>query len=75
MKLWVEITGEMDTLMLWSLIERYNLNLTEVIGKCWVYGDCNYTIAGKVIAKCALFGDITAKITRGDANEQEETER
>lgn len=75
MKLWVEIEGEIDTLMLWSLIERYNLNLTEVFDKCWVYGECNYTSASRVIAKCALFGNITAKITRGGANEQEETER
>lgn len=69
----VEIQGEVDSLMLWDLIERYHLNLTEVDDKCWVYGDCNYTTAGKVITKCALFGNISVQLTRGDDNEPKET--
>lgn len=72
--LWVEIQGEVDSIMLWDLIERYDLNLTEVDDRCWVYGDCNYTTAGKVITKCALFGNISVKLTRGDDYEPEETE-
>ncbi len=58
----VEIKGEIDTLMLWSLIEKYKMNLTAVKDKTWIYGEVDYTTLGKIITKCALFGDVEAEI-------------
>ena len=73
--LFVEIKGEIDSLMLWELIKEYKLNLTDVITKTWVYGETDYMTAGKVISKCALFGDLTAEIHKGGGkDEPKETE-
>jgi hypothetical protein len=73
MTLYVQIDGKVDTLMLWNLIEKYRLNLTAMDDKTWVYGKVNYTMAGEVISKCALFGDLKAEITQGGGRfEQEE---
>lgn len=72
MVLWIEIKGEIDSPLLWSLIKGYGLNLTDLIDKSLVYGECSYSVASRVIAICARFGDISASIKRGDENEQKE---
>lgn len=74
--LFVEIKGEIDTLMLWELIQNYKLNLTAVEGKTWIYGEASYKVAGEVVSKCALFGDLTAELTHrgGEASEQKQTQ-
>lgn len=72
--MFVEIKGEIDTLMLWELIKDYKLNLTSVDDKTWVYGETDFMSAGKIISKCALFGDLTAEIhIGGGSDEQKET--
>lgn len=58
----IEIKGEVDTLMLWSLIEKYKMNLTAVEDKTWIYGEVDYTTLGHIIKDCALFGDVEAEI-------------
>lgn len=76
MYLAVEIKGEVDALMLWKLIKSHNLNLLESGNRCWVYGEADYTAIGDVVSKCALFGNITAEITKGGGkNEQEKKEK
>ena len=70
--LFVEIKGKIDSLMLWELIKDYKLNLLAADEKTWVYGDTSYMVAGKVISKCALFGNISADLTHkgGGTDEQ-----
>ena len=75
MRLFVEINGKIDSLMLWKLIKDYKLNLTALDEKTWVYGEANYTVMADVVSKCALFGDIKAEVSKGGGNnEQKETE-
>lgn len=75
MRLFIEISGKVDSLMLWRLIKDYKLNLTAFDDKTWVYGETNYTVMADVVSKCALFGDIKAEVSKGgEKNEQEETE-
>ena len=62
--LWIEINDDVDSLMLWKLIEKYKLNLTQTDTKCWIYGECDFTTVGCVVAKCALFGDLRCEIRR-----------
>lgn len=71
-KMFVEIKGEIDSLMLWQLIKNYKLNLTDVGAKTWVYGDTDYMTAGKVISICALFGDTKAELTHGGGGADEQ---
>lgn len=70
--LFVEIKGEIDSLMLWQLIKEYKLNLTDVGTKTWVYGETDYMTAGIVISKCALFGDTKAELTHGGGGADEQ---
>lgn len=35
----INIAGDIDSMSLWKLIERYKVNLTAVIDETWVYGD------------------------------------
>lgn len=75
MRLFIEINGKIDSLMLWKLIKDYKLNLTALDEKTWVYGEANYTVMADVVSKCALFGDIKAEFSKGGGNnEQKETE-
>ena len=68
--LYIEIQGEVDSLMLWEIIKQYDLNLTDLGKLTMVYGYCSYFNAGKIVSRCALFGNLTAKITRGCKDEQ-----
>lgn len=61
---WIEINDDVDSLMLWGLIEKYKLNLTQTGTKCWIYGECDFTTVGCVIAKCALFGSLKCEVRR-----------
>ena len=75
-KLFVEIKGNIDSLILWELIKDYKMNLTDVVDKSWVYGDADPLVAAKVVSICALFGDIKAELTHGGggADEQEKAQ-
>ena len=70
MKLFIEIGGAVDSVMLWKLIERHNLNLTALDDKTWIYGEANCTTIGDVVSKCALFGDLSVKISKGEAGDE-----
>ena len=61
-QVYITIKGNVDSLMLWKLIERYKVNLTAAV--TWVYGDVNYTSLGELVSKCALFGDIEVTVKR-----------
>ena len=72
-KVWIEIQGQVDSIVLWNAIGGFEMNLTEVIEKTWVYGKCSYTDAGRLISICSLFGNLRANIIReGEEDEQEE---
>lgn len=60
----LEIKGDIDTPILWKLIESYKVNLTAVDHKTWIYGDVSYVTLGDLISKCSLFGDVIASIKR-----------
>lgn len=71
---YVEITGDIDTLSLWSLIERYKVNLTAVEGKTWIYGDVWLHYLGTIVERCALFGSLKVDVKGGVGNEQKEAD-
>lgn len=70
----IEIAGDIDTLSLWKLIERYKVNLTAVEGKTWIYGDVELHNIGTIVERCALFGALKVEVKGGMAYEQEEKE-
>lgn len=70
----IEIKGKVDSLMLWELIKDYKMNLTDLETVVYVYGDCNYITAGRVLSCCALFGDIDAHITKGGGEYEQKKE-
>lgn len=70
----IEIAGDIDTLSLWKLIERYKVNLTAVGGKTWIYGDVELHNIGTIVERCALFGALKVEVKGGVAYEQEEKE-
>ena len=57
-QLYVVIKGPFDSKKLWSLIERYKVNLTDLGDKVLVYGDVTFQQSVDIIAFCAMFGDI-----------------
>lgn len=70
----IEITGDIDSLSLWKLIEPYKVNLTAVEGKTWIYGDVWLHYLGTIVERCALFGALKVEVKGGMAYEQEEKE-
>jgi hypothetical protein len=64
-RLEIEIKGPADTLMLWSLIEKYKVNLTDIGEVIYIYGDTNITSAARIISCCALFGDLKIRLSKG----------
>jgi hypothetical protein len=70
----IEITGDIDSLSLWKLIEPFKVNLTAVEGKTWIYGDVELHNIGTIVERCALFGALKVEVKGGVAYEQEEKE-
>lgn len=70
----IEITGDIDSLSLWKLIEPYKVNLTAIEGKTWIYGDVWLHHLGTIVERCALFGALKVEVKGGMAYEQEEKE-
>lgn len=64
MKLCIEIKGDIDSLMLWSLIEKYKVNLMALGNITYVYGETNITFASEIIARCSLFGDLKIELSK-----------
>ena len=59
----IEIRGNIDSRALWSLIKRYNVNLTDLGNVSLVYGTVkDFHDATDVIVYCALFGDIKTDV-------------
>lgn len=59
----IEIRGNIDSKALWSLIERYGVNLTDLGNVSLVYGTVKtFHDATDVIVYCALFGDINTDV-------------
>lgn len=65
MRLFITIKGPIDSLMLWSLIEKYKPNLTDLGDIIYIYGDFNITTASRIIFCCALFGDLKIELSKG----------
>lgn len=59
---YVELKGDIDTLMLWGLIEKYKINLTALEDTTWIYGDVHSVALGEIMAICSLFGDYKAEV-------------
>lgn len=69
---WLQVDGDIDTLMLWSLIEHLNLNLTAIDGITWIYGDVAPHKLGELISRCVLFGRVEAKFGKGGVVDEKE---
>jgi hypothetical protein len=65
MRLFITIKGPIDSLILWSLIEKYKPNLTDLGDIIYIYGDFNITTSAKIISYCALFGDLKIELSKG----------
>lgn len=63
MQLFIEIRGDINSLELWTLIEPYKVNLTDLIDKSLVYGDVSMYAALEVISRCALYGRLQITLT------------
>ena len=70
----IEITGDIDSLSLWKLVEPYKANLTAVEGKTWIYGDVWLHHLGTIVERCALYGTLRVDVKGGGPNEQKEEE-
>ena len=57
-QLMVEIKGPFDSRKLWALIQRYDVNLTDLGETILVYGDISFENAVDVIAFCSMFGEM-----------------
>lgn len=64
-QLMVEIKGPFDSKKLWSLIEKYGVNLTDLGQIVLVYGDVSFNDAVDVIAFCSMFGEIETEYGGG----------
>lgn len=71
----IEIAGEVDSLTLWSLIQKFKVNLTAWENKTWIYGECELHNLGTIIERCALFGRLKVEVGGGGSIEPEETKK
>ncbi len=63
--IFVRITGPINSRELWDNIQHYGgMNVTDCTDHTLVYGECQYENLGKIIDKCASYGDIVAEATR-----------
>ena len=59
----IEIKGKIDSRALWSLIEKYGVNLTDLGNVSLVYGTVkDFHEATDVVVYCALFGNIKTDV-------------
>ena len=61
----VEIEGPIDSLSLWKMIEKYRVNLTDLIGTVYVYGKADTIVVMEVIVCCALYGKLKIELSWG----------
>lgn len=71
----ITINGRIDSLMLWSLIENFKVNLTQLDSVTYIYGEIAPHNVGELVARCALFGDLQVTIKGGGKDEQTEAEK
>lgn len=65
MRLFITIEGDFDARLLWNLIEKYKVNLTELEHVTLVYGDVDASTAAEVLVCCAPFGKIKLELSNG----------
>lgn len=58
--LWIEIDELTDGKVLYSEIEAYRVNLTELVAKTYVYGVCTLENAYTIISLCEKYSPIVA---------------
>ena len=67
----IEIAGDINDRELWGFIEKFNVNLTSVPHKTWVYGQAYFYDVLEIISCSALFGNPKIEIG-GEVSEQKE---
>lgn len=73
--IYIEIKGKIDTLLLWSMIEHLKLNLMALDDITYIYGNIALHNVGELVSRCALFGNLEIKLSKGgEADEQEKKE-
>lgn len=68
--IWIEIKGCSDSVGLWSKIYMYGINLTDLDGVTYVYGNVDGEYIEDIISKCKDYGDI--EVGGGDYVEEKE---
>lgn len=58
----IAIKGKIDSLKLYEVLRRYNMNVTDFIDKTLVYATCSFEDAISVIEICSVYGDFTAEV-------------
>ena len=54
--LYIEITELVDSKALWSEIEQYKVNLTDMIDVSYIYGTCSMDDCLAIISLCEKYG-------------------
>lgn len=61
--LYAEIAGKIDSRALWSDLECYGVNVTDLHVKTLIYGEISLRVALMVIDQAAKYGRVQAHIT------------
>lgn len=70
----IEIVGDIDTIALWRLIDKFKVNLTAVDNMTWIYGDIELHNLGTIVERCALFGALKVTIDKGGGDNEQKRE-
>ena len=64
MRLFITINESIDSRSLWSMIEKYGVNLTDLEDVTLIYGEVDITEAMEVITCCALYGNLKIELSK-----------
>lgn len=61
----LRIDGQINSRDLWSHIEHFKVNLTDLIEFTYVYGEVELEDAVQIIRICALYGNLSVELFKG----------
>lgn len=60
----IEISGKIKSLELYKKLEKYNVNLTDIIFLTFVYGEADLNTLIKIILTCSKYGKVKVNFIR-----------
>lgn len=55
MRIVLKLNGKIDAVGLWRMVQKYGVNVTELIDYTVVHGECSELVVLKIINCCLLF--------------------